>query len=951
MTRRPLARVVPVMLIVAGVFLFGHTVFAETTATDPSVVTSLFTLLASLVDGINNVLLRIMVAFLDVVMSVMTYNEFTNSAVVGAGWAIVRDTVNMFFVAALIYIAVTTMLGRNSSWQQQVPRLMGFAILINFSKLLIGLMVDAGQVVMLTFAGALRAIGAGNFLSVFALNNNKLSETAFTTGTDAAQNAGSAFGLFAGSIASLILTVAALVLVGVILAVLAYRIVAIWALTITAPMAWFVGGMGGLISKGPYEKWWSNFKCAVLVGPIVTFFLWLTLAVAAAGNVATSNGFITPGESRNVSSIAIAGFDADNLISFVIAFSLILVGLDAAQQVCAGSKFGFINSALGFAGRNASLGGAAALTGAAALQAARAGRGAGRVGKRLADRSGLSERVATAAPVLQAQQLYGSASSKVGGIKSALGIGEAAEQNRALRDAGSLERIADAQEKSGNFEAAAQTRLRADAQRKVAAEAGKKAQGDLANLGGEDKAKLLAGQLKSGKLGNDPQTHTLLAEALADEKGRKFLDSQGVLNELVEKAGGKKAIKNSVKGDKGLKEKFDTFSKSRPDLGFDVNNMQPEQIEEMLGEINSIDDIKKLDDKFLATIGSKENLKAAFEEKMKGMDSGFTDKNGNKQSVLDAFAAGRAGGKKHTSFTEGLKGYYKKMSTGDLESQNLDKLAEHLTQDMVKSPKMAQALLSSKSEAVKRAFDRDDGIRQAALGQIGIDTTNPGGAAVIDAKKLGDTVKNNPQILSSLTPQELSRPVSAAVGGALADKDVNGLMTKYKKATPEVRASMQTTMDRIQQALDDADTSTAQSDDATLTARGDAFRAQREVTDARALGAAERRAVAQNSALEVQYQNMTLEDGKMAAEAEQLNKQMEEIERQRRVEMEKQASDIQLRALNQLSAREAALRENIDNLNARRDAFQQEVNAVRSQLNKERVAASAQAAEDRSNQA
>src|SRR3989338_8131925 len=77
----------------------------------------------------------------------------------------------MFFVVILIIVAFGTIFGSDKfKHLQRVPQILLFAILINFSKTLCGLMIDFGQVIMLTFANALREIAAGNIIELFGLN-------------------------------------------------------------------------------------------------------------------------------------------------------------------------------------------------------------------------------------------------------------------------------------------------------------------------------------------------------------------------------------------------------------------------------------------------------------------------------------------------------------------------------------------------------------------------------------------------------------------------------------------------------------------------------------------------------------------------------------------------------------------------------------------------------------
>ena len=73
-------------------------------------------------------------------------------AFVNIGWTLIRDFSNMFFILALLYVAIKTVLGlagnNTKSW---VAHLIIAALLINFSLFLTKVVIDAGNVVAVSF--------------------------------------------------------------------------------------------------------------------------------------------------------------------------------------------------------------------------------------------------------------------------------------------------------------------------------------------------------------------------------------------------------------------------------------------------------------------------------------------------------------------------------------------------------------------------------------------------------------------------------------------------------------------------------------------------------------------------------------------------------------------------------------------------------------------------------
>ncbi|GAG05001.1 unnamed protein product, partial [marine sediment metagenome] len=74
------------------------------------------------------------------------YN-FMDEGIVQAGWAIVRDICNLFFILILLIIAFATILRLEPyDIKKMLPKLLIIALLINFSKMICGLIIDFSQV-------------------------------------------------------------------------------------------------------------------------------------------------------------------------------------------------------------------------------------------------------------------------------------------------------------------------------------------------------------------------------------------------------------------------------------------------------------------------------------------------------------------------------------------------------------------------------------------------------------------------------------------------------------------------------------------------------------------------------------------------------------------------------------------------------------------------------------
>lgn len=327
-----------IVLALAFVFLFfGFYQASAAIDWDPtdeisrSILSSTIGVLAAIVNVVAWAVGQLIIAVLGMlIIPILGYNNFGSSAIIDIGWPLVRDVVNMFVIVVLLVVAIKTILNsKSANWEQQLPRLFIAVILVNFSRTLTLLIVDAGQVVMFTFVNALRDIAAGNFVSLFQLNE------ILSLAQPSEENASYGFELFGflgTAYANLVLLMIVLAVVVVLAIVFVYRIIMIWVLVILSPIAFFAQGLKDVLPQvaGQASKWWDKLVGVVTLGPILVFFLWLGLAAATSGAVATTEGFNLD-KTEDSSSLYSEVFQVEQLLSMLIGVILIMVGFQAAS--------------------------------------------------------------------------------------------------------------------------------------------------------------------------------------------------------------------------------------------------------------------------------------------------------------------------------------------------------------------------------------------------------------------------------------------------------------------------------------------------------------------------------------------------------------------------------------------------------------------------------------------
>jgi len=194
---------------------------------------------------------------------VASYNNFTSEGGVILGWIALRDLSNMFFILILLIIAFATILRfSNYGYQQLLKRTIIIAIIINFSKTIVGFVIDAVQVIMLTFISAVNEVLTGGLMVGLGLNE------LFTL------NSAQASMKFDDYIVALVLAVVFIailvVILGVMVMMLMMRIVALWVAIVLAPLA-FVASIFPATSSF-YNTWVKQLGTNLVTGPMLAFF-------------------------------------------------------------------------------------------------------------------------------------------------------------------------------------------------------------------------------------------------------------------------------------------------------------------------------------------------------------------------------------------------------------------------------------------------------------------------------------------------------------------------------------------------------------------------------------------------------------------------------------------------------------------------------------------------------
>lgn len=268
--------------------------------------------------------------------AVLSINHFTDVPVVTLGWEITRGLCNMIFALVLLILAFDTVLQTEyMGARRTLVRLVVIALLINFSLMFGGIIIDFSQVLTQYFITA--AAGTNGDVGLKLAGALNLSKVYQTPQDQSAYQKLKEFVL--GPPLSMIVTLlmSCIVLLVAVFTFFAFsffllvRVVWLWLLLILAPLAWASYVAPNLASSfgGGWERWWKEFLKWAFFAPAYAFFLYLALTIAQNGL-----GFTTPLINKAGDSAILAGFfkSFDIIIQYIVVIAILLAGLQFAQK-------------------------------------------------------------------------------------------------------------------------------------------------------------------------------------------------------------------------------------------------------------------------------------------------------------------------------------------------------------------------------------------------------------------------------------------------------------------------------------------------------------------------------------------------------------------------------------------------------------------------------------------
>ncbi|MBI1834159.1 MAG: hypothetical protein HYR90_05040 [Candidatus Andersenbacteria bacterium] len=286
---------------------------------------------------------------------VLTAGAFITNDIVQKGWPFIQGLANLGFILALLAIAALTVLRIDvgGGVKRLLPRLLIAALLINFSLVIGGVIIDSSRVVMAISWQILKGSSGAtpDKLGARIIDNSQLMKNVFCpvgSGANASCVGGSfelqgkIYTTWDGVLKVAEATIFIWVITGalLVLAIMLFiRHVALLLLLIVSPLAYLAAAMP---AAGKFaSQWWENFLRYVIYGPVVM----LILTIIAA---------LTESESAGA-GIDVKSSSLRNIMEMSVVTVLIIVAATAGKYVGmygAGAAVGFVKGLPGRAARN-----------------------------------------------------------------------------------------------------------------------------------------------------------------------------------------------------------------------------------------------------------------------------------------------------------------------------------------------------------------------------------------------------------------------------------------------------------------------------------------------------------------------------------------------------------------------------------------------------------------------
>lgn len=341
---KPINKLILAVVIISAVSLpmVASAGLAETAAT--AFIELIFRTFGVFIQKVTGFLLELASAFLNLTLQMNIHDLNSTNVTINVGWKIARDIANLGFVLALIMVAMSTILRfQEYGFKKLLVRLIGAALLVNFSLTIAFLFINFSNVVTNFFLnqlgdpievgdGIVRAFGPQRFgIDIEPEEAGSAVLAPEETGGQVGTISEAFFVSMAGLVFAILFSFLTIVVIVAFAVMLLIRFVYLSILLILAPITWLFW----VIPKmGKYfTQWWDKFIQWVFFAPAMAFFLYISLlSVRALGEaqIAVSDNTLRTIMGQGAQMVVLTAMMFGGLIA---AQTLGIAGANMAMQV------------------------------------------------------------------------------------------------------------------------------------------------------------------------------------------------------------------------------------------------------------------------------------------------------------------------------------------------------------------------------------------------------------------------------------------------------------------------------------------------------------------------------------------------------------------------------------------------------------------------------------------
>lgn len=258
-------------------------------------------------------------------VSVLQFKTLAEMEGITLMWTVLRDALNIVFIAALIWAGIGTVLGMKSvHWQSTVVNVIIAALLINFSMVFAKIIIDISNILSLTFYYGAAETGSTAAGGIPDIATQIVKALHFSV---EAASAG-AVATMIGAIGNILVNLLTAIVLFVAACMFIVRSVVLIFLLVLSPVA-FMGSIMPFLKT--YEtQWWGELKKQCIIAPVYLFLFFATIKIITAKNAA----------GQSIKDVALSTGSAGAFIFYCLVLGMLIFALIAAQKVgAAGFKF------------------------------------------------------------------------------------------------------------------------------------------------------------------------------------------------------------------------------------------------------------------------------------------------------------------------------------------------------------------------------------------------------------------------------------------------------------------------------------------------------------------------------------------------------------------------------------------------------------------------------------